>query len=48
MNLSEDMTVLGMKETEKFLIKIYGPDYMTPPPIDKRNQHNVKIIESNL
>lgn len=40
----EDMKVLGMKETENFLTKIYGPNYMTPPPIDKRNQHNVKII----
>ena len=44
----EDMQVLGMKETEKFLTKIYGPNYMTPPPVDKRNQHNVVILESNL
>ena len=42
----EDMTVLGMDETEKFLVKIYGPNYMTPPPVDKRNQHNVKLISS--
>lgn len=41
----EDMTLLGMDETEKFLTKIYGPNYMTPPPVDKRNQHNVRIIK---
>lgn len=44
----EDMKVLGMDETEKFLTKIYGPNYMTPPPIDKRNQHDVKILTSNI
>lgn len=33
-----------MTETESFLIKFYGPNYMTPPPLDKRNQHNVKLI----
>lgn len=44
----EDMEVLGMDETEKFLTKIYGPNYMTPPPVDKRNQHNVKLISKNV
>ena len=44
----EDMQVLGMDETEKFLIKIYGESYMTPPPENMRNQHNVKIIENNV
>lgn len=44
----EDMHVLGMDETEKFLIKIYGESYMTPPPENMRNQHNVKIIENNV
>ena len=43
----EDMVVLGMDETEKFLTKIYGSNYMTPPPIEKRNQHNVQLIEND-
>ncbi len=42
----EDMEILGMDETEKFLIKIYGSNYMTPPPMDERNQHNVQILKS--
>lgn len=44
----EDIVVNGMDETEHFLTKFYGPNYMTPPPVDKRNQHNVKILEANI
>lgn len=44
----EDIIVKGMDKSENFLTKFYGPNYMTPPPIDKRNQHNVKIVESKL
>lgn len=44
----EDITVIGMSETEQFLIKAYGPNYMTPPPVDKRNQHNVTLISSTI
>lgn len=40
----EDITVLGMSEAEKFCIKFYGEDYMTPPPMDKRNRHDVELI----
>jgi len=40
----EDMKVRGYDETDKFLTYIYG-DYMTPPPVDKRNQHNVTKVE---
>ena len=36
--------VNGMTETESFLIKFYGPNYMTPPPLDKRTQHNANIF----
>ena len=43
--LFEDIVVKGLDETEKFLVKIYGADYMTPPQLDKRNQHNVKLIK---
>lgn len=41
----EDIIVNGMEETENFLTKFYGPNYMTPPPLDKRNQHNVRLVE---
>jgi len=40
----EDMKVRGYEETDKFLTYIYG-DYMTPPPMDKRNHHNVTKVE---
>ena len=42
--LFEDIVVKGMTETECFLVKFYGPDYMTPPPPEKRNQHDIKLI----
>jgi len=42
----EDIIVNGMTVAENFLTKFYGPNYMTPPPIDKRNQHNVKIVQA--
>jgi lipopolysaccharide cholinephosphotransferase len=43
----EDIVVITMDKAVNFLIKFYGPNYMTPPPVDKRNQHNVKLISSN-
>lgn len=42
----EDIVVNGMSKPEKFFEKYYGPNYMTPPPMDERNKHNVEIIES--
>lgn len=36
----EDMEVIGVTEWDKYLTYIYG-DYMTPPPSDERNKHNV-------
>lgn len=44
----EDIQVNAMTESVKFLTKFYGSDYMTPPPVDKRNQHNVKLISKNV
>lgn len=44
----EDIVVTTMTEPEKFCVKFYGPDYMTPPPVDKRNEHNVKIVSTTL
>lgn len=40
----EDIIVSGLDETERFLVKAYSENYMVPPPLDKRNQHNVKLI----
>lgn len=40
----EDVIVKAYTEWDKFLTFIYG-DYMTPPPLDKRNKHNVMKVE---
>lgn len=41
----EDMTILGLQETDKYLKFCYG-DYMTLPPVEKRiSQHNVTKVE---
>lgn len=42
--LFEDIMVKIMDEGEKFCVKFYGKDYMTPPPIDKRGGHAMKIV----
>lgn len=44
----EDIKVMTMDEPEKFCIKFYGPNYMTPPPQNKRNGHDVVVISSKL
>ena len=36
----EDMQVYGIDENDTYLTHFYG-DYMTPPPMDDRNRHNV-------
>lgn len=41
----EDMTAYAPKDTDGFLRYMYGDDYMTPPPEDKRNpQHPATMI----
>ncbi len=41
----EDMILLGLQETDKYLKFLYG-DYMTPPPVEKRvSEHNVTKVE---
>ena len=41
---SEDIYVIGPDDYDRYL-KCYYPDYMTPPPMDLRNRHNVKEVE---
>ena len=41
----EDMAVRGMALPKKFLVKFYGPNFMTPPPENERSKHNVEIVE---
>lgn len=40
----EDIYVTGPDDYDRYL-KCYYPDYMTPPPMDLRNRHNVKEAE---
>ena len=40
----EDMIVKGPDKYDEYLTHFYG-DYMTPPPINQRNKHNVKEEE---
>lgn len=40
----EDIMVIGVDEADKYLTYIFG-DYMTPPPINDRNRHNVTKVE---
>lgn len=42
----EDMVAFAPKDTDGFLRYMYGDDYMTPPPVDKRKpQHLATLIE---
>lgn len=43
----ENIIVNAMSHPENFLTKFYGKNFMTPPPINKRSQHNVELIEEN-
>jgi len=36
------------RNPDKYLTPIYGPDYMTPPPVEKRYQHHSTIIKPIL
>lgn len=40
----EDIYVVGPEDYDKYL-KCYYSDYMTPPPMESRNCHNVKEVE---
>lgn len=44
----EDILVTTMSEPEEFCLKFYGPNFMTPPPANKRNEHNIKIVSSEI
>ena len=43
----EGRMVMGMKDNHAYLTQLFG-DYMTPPPIDKRHQHNFYFMDLNL
>lgn len=43
----EGRMVMGMKDNHAYLTQLFG-DYMTPPPIDKRHQHNFHFMDLNL
>ena len=36
----EEMELVGPEKFDDYLKHFYG-DYMTPPPMDERNRHNV-------
>lgn len=40
----EDMDVYGIDENHTYLTHFYG-DYMTPPPLNDRNRHNVTKVD---
>ena len=40
----EDLYVYVAEQTEEILTHLYGPNYMTPPPLEKRTDHGVREI----
>ena len=38
----ENTTISVAKEPEEILLHLYGPNYMTPPPPEKRTNHGIK------
>ncbi len=45
--LFEGKKVMGMKDNHSYLSQLFG-DYMTPPPPEKRHQHNFYFMDLNL
>lgn len=43
----EGKQVMGMKDNHAYLSQLFG-DYMTPPPPEKRHQHNFHFMDLNL
>ncbi len=43
----EGKTVMGMKNNDAYLKQLFG-DYMTPPPPEKRHQHNFFFMDLTL
>ena len=42
----EGITVKGPDKYDEYLSHFYG-DYMTPPPMEQRNRHNVQAGEKD-
>ncbi len=40
----EDTFFNGVQHYNAFLTKLYGSDYMTPPPENARNKHSTKVV----
>lgn len=45
--LFEGKYVMGMKDNHAYLSQLFG-DYMTPPPVGKRHQHNFFFMDLNM
>ncbi len=43
----EGKTVMGMRDNHAYLSQLFG-DYMTPPPAEKRHQHNFFFMDLDL
>lgn len=41
----ENTTIAVARNPEEILLHLYGPDYMTPPPPEKRMTHGIKPFE---
>ena len=41
----EDTTISVAHNPEEILLRLYGPNYMTPPPLEKRTDHGVKLFK---
>lgn len=43
--LFEGEPMLAFRDTHAYLVQVFGPDYMTPPPPEQRGGHGCKMFE---
>lgn len=41
----EGAPMLAFADTDAYLTQVFGPDYMTPPPVEARSGHGCKMYE---
>lgn len=41
----EGRNFLAFKDTDAYLTQVFGPDYMTPPPVEQRVGHDCKMYQ---